>query len=1070
MAKKSIDLISQRLRGIGSMMLIAGCVLCSSTLVCAGTTGQISGTVKEASSQRPLANVTVTAIAPTGRYIATTDPRGYYAITGVVPDTYAISFSRESYESNSVTGVNVFADQTVTVNGSVRPALTEIGRVAARSPGGAYQPNQTVDTYNVTSTQIQQLQGNSLNISETNLITSLPGASIDSSGYPVIRGGRENEEGFQFEGIPYTDAFTNQFVNTLSTPGLGLQQVQLTPGVGNASFQNSGTGTLNLIAKRGNYPGFFTAQVGVGFPNFFHPVNLEYGTASPNGHISEYAAFSGQNTGFLYGDNSLTAAQNNRFFSTRLESDREFLNNLVFRFGRNDTKSLQFFTDIADHHFYQGYGGFDTLCFRTCDPFFSDTIGGLSGLSPGQIQNIMRLDPYQQNPTEMLKQAQRPPYAYYQPNMAYKLQFNDNINPSTFFSINYYRVNSVVTFDFPYADQNPFYPSFITPQGGFSTGSQVEFTKQLSDKHLIKVGGSYAYLHPVYDQVSNNWGLESTIFSGNNEIYDFLPNDANCPAPTGSSCGYLAPYFPNGLPKVPNNIETSASNRQDFSLYLNDTFTPNSKLKLDLGMRMDGANYRLPAARIDPNTCDFLYLPQPGTYNLPPQPTPGSAPPGTVPPGTCPTAKFDVTREQTQPRIFEPVIAASFQLGTRDAVRATYGRSVEFAPLGQIDFYVPPGYYGGFNKVPATANTCGIFGNQYCASYGEQLYWDNQNTFQGVPLQPVKPEIFNNYDLSYSHQFPNGIGFKVTPFYRLGYDATASSQTPKIGPNGQPITDVNGNVLYNPSVVTNLGSNRAAGIELNVTKDAPTGLSGQFTATYINEFSNVIPLSSSEDFFPTIPPASLALHNVYRVGFISPLQTTLALTYKTKNGWRINPQIQYNIGYPLGAGLLGAVFVNGVPYNLPNTNVTSGINGSPQGAVQYIDPMNPGSLFAPNIAATRGTPEGSFPGGKLSHPNSFTNITVEYEGSKRLTYGLTVQNLFNQLFVGPGSTGLQLNTFYQPVATGLSGPLTGTIPGAYLYPQLGFANYPAAVKGQNAYVNFPNGAPRTFYFYVQAKL
>lgn len=1043
-------------RGILSIALIVSFVLSAWTLVRAGTTGQISGTVTETNSQRPVANAKVTAIAPTGRYTATTDARGYYAITGVQPDSYAVTFSANNYEPNSVTGINVFADQTATVNGTLRRSLTEIGRVTARSPGGAYQPTQTTDTYTVTPTQIQQLQGNALNISETNLITSLPGASVDSSGYPVIRGGRENEEGYQFEGIPYTDAFTNQFVNTLATPGLGLQQVQLTPGVANASFANAGTGTLNLIARRGSYPGFFTAQVGVGFPDFFHPVNLEYGTASPNGRISEYAAFSGQNTGFTYGDNSLTAAQNDRFFSTRLETDREFLNNLVYRFGRDNTKSLQLFTDFADHHFYQGYGGFDTLCFRTCDPFFTDTIGAFSGLSPTQIQSIMSLDRYQQNPTETLKQAQRPPYTYYQPNTAYKLQYNDNINASTFFSINYYRVNAVTTFDFPYADQNPFFPSFVLQQGGFSTGSQIEFTKQLSAKHLVKLGGSYAYLHPVYDQVSNNWGLESTIFSGNNEIYDFLPNDANCPAPKGSTCGYLAPYFPNGLPKVPNNIETSASNRQDFSLYVNDTFTPNTKLKLDVGMRMDGANYRLPAPGIDPATCDFLYLPQPGTYN---------PPSSKAPPGTCPTAKFNVTKDQTQPRIFEPVIAASYQLGARDAVRATYGRSVEFAPLGQIDFYDPPGYYSGFNKVPATANTCGIFGNQYCANYGEQLYWDNQFNFQGIPLQPVKPEVFNNYDFSYSHQFASGLAFKITPFYRLAYDATASTQTPKIGPNGQPITNANGNVLYNPSVVTNLGSNRAAGIELNLTKDAPTGLSGQFTATYINEFSNVIPLSASEDFFPSIPPASLALHNVYRVGFISPFQTTLALSYRTKSGWRINPQFQYNIGYPIGAGQFGAVFVNGVPYNLPNTNVTSGINGSPRGAVQYIDPMNPGSLFAPNIAATRGTPEGAFPGGVLSHPNSTANMTIEYTNRRGNAFGLTVNNVFNALFHGP-----ELNTRYQPVATGLSGPFTGTIPGAYLYPQLGFANYPAAVKGQNAYVNFPRETPRTFYFYVQTHL
>ena len=86
---------------------------------------------------------------------------------------------------------------------------------------------------------------------------AVPGASLDSSGYPTIRGGRENEQGFQFEGIPYTDAFTNQFVVTLATPAFGLLSVQLTPGAGSAAFGNNGTGSLNLISRKGSYPAVF---------------------------------------------------------------------------------------------------------------------------------------------------------------------------------------------------------------------------------------------------------------------------------------------------------------------------------------------------------------------------------------------------------------------------------------------------------------------------------------------------------------------------------------------------------------------------------------------------------------------------------------------------------------------------------------------------------------------------------------------------------------------------------------------------------------------------------------------
>jgi hypothetical protein len=288
---------------------------------------------------------------------------------------------------------------------------------------------------------------------------------------------------------------------------------------------------------------------------------------------------------------------------------------------------------------------------------------------------------------------------------------------------------------------------------------------------------------------------------------------------------------------------------------------------------------------------------------------------------------------------------------------------------------------------------------------------------------------------------------------------------PLLGPGGVPIRNPDGTYRFNPPVVTNKGTNHATGLEFLLTKDAiATGLSGQFTATYINEFSNVIPLSASEDFFPSIPPASLLLGNLYRVGFLSPFQTSLDLNYETKSGWRISPQFTYNIGYPTNAGLVTAAFINGNPYNIPNTNFSGSINVAPNGTTQYVDPEDPGSLFNPNIAATRGTPESTWPGGKLTHPVTSANSTFEYNLGHNHLIGLTVTNIFNSIYSGPS-----LNANYQPVATGLSGPLSGlhTLP---FYPQLGQANYGPLTRGQDAYINLPNATGRTYYIYFQQKI
>jgi hypothetical protein len=1056
-------------RLVGSLVAIILVGAAFSAAAVAGTTGVISGKVTAAQSGAPLAGVKVSAVAPTGTYSATTNATGFYSMFGVDADTYTLTFSATGYDPLSVPGVNVFADQSASVDAAMRTSTKTLGKEVVRGvSGGAYQPKQTVDTYTVTQAQINNIQGNSLNISETNLITSLPGAAADSNGYPTIRGGRENEEGFQFEGIPYTDAFTNQFVNTLATPGLGLLNVQLTPGAGSAVFGNSGTGTLNLIARRGAYPAFTDAQVAAGGGQFYHAGNFDYGTAAADGRWSNYFAFSGQNTGFYYGNAGIPAAQFGRQFSTLTEIDREFINNFTYRFGTNSTKSVQLFYDDAQHQFTQGYGG-NPYCFPGCDGEYGAAINGLLGqiganISQQQLASITGFVPYQSGQNQTLASVGRAPATYYQPNHALKLQFDDNVNSTTFFSAKFYQVNAVTTFDFPAWEE---FGGSIQ-QGGFTKGVTADLTSQLGDKNLLKIGADYAYLRPVYNQPGPGQGIESTLFGGGDsvtglgafEFLDFLPNDANCPFGVGA-CGYLTPFLPSLPSRVPQNLEQSIATRQDMSIYIDDTFSATPRLQIEPGLRFDGANYRLPTPGVDPATCTTLYEPTSWNTNVS---------------SGCPIATFNnITNAQTRPRIPEPRFAMSYQLRDNDAIRFSYGRSVEFPPLGQVDLYDPPQAYAGYSKIPSfdtlgflftgqslPAN-CGIPGFQVpCKNYGEQLYWENQNTFQGVPLQPVKPELFDNYDFSYSHQFAGGFAFKVTPWYRRGYDATASVQSP-ILVNGQPVSNGAGGFQFFPPVVTNKGTNHATGVELLVTKEAASGLSGQFTATYINEFSNVIPLSGSEDFFPSIPPPSLLLNNLYRVGYLSPFQTSLDLNYQ-RNGWRISPQFSYDIGYPNGAGLFAAAFVNGVPYNLLNTNASGLINAAPNGTVQYIDPEDPGSFFNPHIAATRGTPEGTWPGGKLDHPLTTANLTIERSLGHNQVLGFTLNNVFNNINGGP-----VLNARYQPVATGFSGPLSG-LHSQPFFPGLGQYNYLPFIRGQNAYVNRPDGQPRSYYLYLQVKM
>lgn len=997
-----------------------------------GTTGAINGTVVDATTKAPLANVAVVASSPSGRATATTNARGFFAMTGLAVDTYAVTFTLTGYDGATIDGVTVNADQTETLSPQLAKALIRIGSVTGRSAGSAFQPAQTTDTYTVTQAQMTTVLGKPQVVNgEQSLITSLPGASFDQPrGYPILRGGRENEEGFQFEGIDYTDPYTSSYTNGLRLNGVG--SLQVVPGAGDASLGNAGTGVINLTTKRGTYPPSGLLDVeGLLYP-YNNQYALEYGNATRDGRVSNYLSYQRVREIRAYGTQKSPVLTLNQFFGNSDLSGNDLVDNFVYKFGRGQKQSLQIFVQNQWLRFGQNKGGLfapdgSPLYYKTNDPLSLISLRQASGLSTAQIQQIIGLDPLQTSVTAPVRQSVAFPIEE-----TLKLQYAANLSSSTYLSARYYHTNATTLFDYP--DVSPGDASGLADrvyiQGGYRTGFGADVTRQFGDKHLVSLGGKYEFDHPIFDEQSNDAGFYAVAgFGRGYEAADFLsPADPACPK-TVVRCGYLAGYFPGGTPRIPLYHQIAPVDQQLFGAYIRDQYTVSPKLKLDGGVRLDGANLLL--------------------------------------------GGFD--RTATAPRVVEPRLAAAYRLGPSDAIRAGYGRSVEFAPLSDVENPVARDTLAPYAAIPSfsartgkPATFCGLAGNQPCASYADQLYWEFQSAFGGVPYSPIKPETFSNYDLSYSHQFAHGIALKVTPFYRRGYDAAALVATLRTDAQGNPILNpATGLPLQNPAVATNLGTNFTSGVELLLTKDAAYGISGQLALTYINEFSNVIPLTASEDFFPKIPLASQLLGNRYRVGFISPFTGTMGLQYRTRGGWRVNPVVTYNRGFPIGAGTIAATFVNGKPYNVPNTNVTS-----PTGSAltsQYVDPANPGSLFAPHVAWTRGTPEAPSAGGVLSGARFNTNLTLEYvKPGGRSTFGMLVTNIFNQLYGLP-----TFNDRYQIEATGHPGPLTGTSAAGATFPLF---QYPLDQYGNQAYRLLQNNnsvafnPPLTYRLYWQVRL
>ena len=763
----------------------------------------------------------------------------------------------------------------------------------------------------------------------------------------------------------------------------------------------------------------------------------------------------------------------------------------MYKFGRDNSQSLQFFYDNTQFNLAFGLGTtLGTLPYPNNDRLFLTTASGALGIPIADIQAVTPNAYGQRSLTDRIGSYNgRRAENSSQPNETFKLQYSNSLNATTFLTAKFYHVNAVTIIDNPYQANQPIQDEVTALQGGQRVGFALDGTKQIGSKHLIGFGGKYEFLSPVFDDPSGTDALFAFGYSGQSaEIADFLPA-ANCPYGPGA-CGYLISQGFVGVSRgqalnlgqagcpatgfgtnncgalpaavqLPYQDNTELTHPQNFAFYIKDTFSATDRLKIDVGLRMDGANWHLPACDI--TTC------LPTSY-------------ATGPGGN--TYQFNYAKDSMTPRVWQPRASFSYQISRNDAVRGSYGRSVQFSPIANIDASSPRHSFDAFNRVPSRdpltglpATFCGTsvflnpgdpqFSNRTCANYGEQLYWENQFS-NGVPITPLLPTTFNNYDLSFSHLFPHQLGVKLTPFYSKAYNETASTAV-QLVKNGVPLVNAStGLPVFGPSINSNLGFNQTTGVEFLLTKEAAYGLSGSLSLTYQNEFSNVVPTTAGEDFFPTIPPESLLLGNKYRVGFLSPFVGTLALQERTRSGWRINPVIYYNHGYPIGAGLLTATSVNGAPYNLPNTNVTNSSQlGGSNGAPQYVDPRNPGSVFQPNVAAARGTPETASAGGVLSSARfAPVQLTVEYTSPRnpRATMGAVVFNLFNQLYGLPA-----YNPRYTPVATGIAGPYSGYTSTVFNPLTYGNRNY-TSIRGNQAYLLAPNNLGRTVQFYYQRSL
>jgi hypothetical protein len=1020
----------------------------SPSFAAGGLTGNLNGTITDATTNQPAVNAAVTAVAPTGKYSTHTDAHGHFSILGMAVDTYTVTVTIPGFQDFVLPGVTVQGDQTISI-GSIAMTHTPrvIGGTRARSASSVFQPAQTTDSFTISGERAQQTLGKAFNTNENDLLLAAPGVTLSNTGTPTIRGGLTTEVGYQLDGVNFTEPFFSGNASQGRFAGLG--SLQVVEGAGDATQGDVGRGVINIIPKRGTNPAFGTLDLEDGFPNKDQQAGIEYGWASKDGKFSDYVTAINYNMSPYNGYTNANAAAYNNFYGISNQLSNQFLNNFSFKFGKDNNQSLQVLYLYQNLRNYGNYGGYQGLTYYPGQSSLTNPIAGyvngyctrnnIQGCSSNIYTPLVGINP--DVPANWNAQGAQEISA--SPTRFLKLEYDNTLNDSTFLRVSYYNWETLQSTSNDLGSTTianglglGSYPVFQT-SGGPRVGVTADITKQFGDKNTVTIATKYETSHPIWNEYDPNalmYLLAASPQSGSApSLADFLPG------------GYVYNQFPGGVPQVPNSgINYNGSYFQQFGIGLRWQWNPSPKWKTDLGVRYDGQNQHW----------------GPNPYNTAPYDV-------NNPYDVNPTG---LGNQYFRPRETEPRAAVTYIMDPNDSLRFGYGRSVVF--LDAQTAGTPAGMYnaGPFMNLPAQPGSmCGSGYNPKgyypCANYAQELYWLYDQNFDAPDLGGAVPATYSNYDFTYQHQFSNGMALHVTPFYSLDVNTPSFALVRSLS---------TGSFVFS---VNNQGINRTTGVEFGLsTRDVPVGPSGFLSATYQNVLGSTPPLGLDEGSLPINGSGSLVLGDVYREGYVSPLDLRIGGDYKFKNGFRISPVVEITAGYPynLGSMIASSTTLNGQFANIPQVNYGAGTTQIPgyqysSGAgnsTQYYDPAYAGNSYNPNIAGTRGTPTSASSGGQLWQPNVELNLTLEYK-HKRNTWGVQFQNLFGNAYNG---TVPVINPYYQPVANGLSGPQTGMNPYVGQYGP-GFANVPG-----DAYA-FKNGAylllplrPMTTTVYYQLSL
>ncbi len=941
-------------------LLVAVCALIGTIApALAGTTGVISGKVLDDKGS-PIAGARVTAASPSQTASATTDTTGFFSILNLSPDTYTLTATKDGFDTVTAAGFTVQADQSTRADLTLKASAKVLGHVTTSANASVVNRTVTGDLYAVSAQAINAYQGSAGGAetlySQNGVVGSLPGVLRDvgtgggyaGNGSISMRGGTNDQVGFELEGIPLNRSF--DAANATSFVTNGLSSLEVYTGGEPADAGRSMSGYINEQITRGRYPGGADLTVVGGAPVYNHTLQADAFGGTPDQRFTWYFSTLAANADYNFGnrnnlDNTIINVSANDPLcglfnnvngtaydctkpltlnmpishsvywglvnpSAAIRDSVLNLHYLVQHNGLND--DVQALYDVGSTANPFAYSG------GMLDPAFADaTTTNAAGQTvvawpSGALYRGALGQPYDPNqfltltwPSSNQNTGALPASLQDHQNTESsieKLSYTREFTSSSFLRVYAYALYSLWAFDQP---TNVSLGDSFYQLHDNETGLSLNYQNQLNQQHLLRFDVDYVKdLSLRYNYAPDFFGFDSapdTIGSNNlnsgNVMCGSLTDPVNLGACGGgnNTVAFIGgPYaYWNNLPDINSDVAIA------------DTWHASDNLLFDIGARFDrfhieltplqitGANGIAEQAQNRYGTCLDGYSYGPAepcnaylNYIQSNFPNTPSVAPG--------AANWQNVSGSLDFNEFSPRFGLTYTLPDRDVLRFSVGRYVE-PPNTYGEEYVSAPYWG-------VGDTVSVLNNFY-------------DGLGFLAVHHIQPQDSTNYDASYERDFGGGFSAKITPFVR---NTRGQILSIPVTPN-------------NPSFVTgyNFGTARIRGSEflLRKSRTAQDGLSATLAATYTDTKLRYERSLGSTNFIDTINQQIAAYNTAYSThyplfdpnGYYSPSSfqsfggfspsydvkwvVNLTLDERT-HGFDIVPTFNYQSGNPYGDPLL----------------------------------------------------------------------------------------------------------------------------------------------------------------------